>query len=293
MSESNRDKGVANETPSPVTRFGWSNPYEQDPRLANDVRSIATGRERPFCYSPWFLPHVVIAQADITMTGNRPRDYRLAEAASGVTRAEKQVWHHVFMPPGTPRNRCTMQLVPEQQHKDTVPHVGGFNQWVAMGGKVTVGAPEEVSEHTLAQLRRDLTERVAKFSAMDLGFDTTRTQDLRDLYERLADDEGVLRNLLTRQFGPEGMQIADFLPLDTTDSGVFMLALEEKEKPTGREFVADGALPFATTAGGDIFYLKPDGQVWLYDSEMVNPPTRIAGNVAQLINHPEREAGDH
>lgn len=192
MSDTNRDEGVPNETLSPVTRFGWSNPYEQDPTLVNDVRSIATGRERP-----------------------------------------------------------------------------------------------------LTQIRHDLTRSVPKLNAKDLGFDTARTWELRDPYERLADDEDGLRNLMERQFSPEGMQIAGFVPLNIPWSGVFTLALEEKEKPTGREFVADGALPFATTAGGDILYLKPDGQVWLCYSEMVNPPTRIAGNVAELIDDSETEAGDH
>ncbi len=91
-----------------------------------EIESIDTGLKRQWRYSPLFKNP--LANADIKLTGSRRKDYKLAEADSGLVHVPgNTVWHHTWKKDAS--GKCRMQLVDSTLHIKTCPHAGGCRRW--------------------------------------------------------------------------------------------------------------------------------------------------------------------
>ena len=191
------------------------------------------------------------------------------------------------MPEGSPVNRCDMQLVSTAKHRQTCPHLGGFRQYIYISDETDQFGEDEgdfdfaPSPDLVRELAGLLAQDPSQVASNQERAGTDLPEDLRALYRKLSGSEAEVRALLERPMGP-WLRIGDVFPPDFSESGVFTILEEERDQPTGREFVAGGAIPFAQTAGGDIFYRAPDGEVWLYDAEAAAPPSPLGVTVAEL-----------
>ncbi len=69
----------------------------------------------------------MIAEVEITQTGNRTKDGKLATEAAGLAaKPENYVWHHH-------QDGKTMQLIPADIHEQTA-HTGGYRSVTKMDG---------------------------------------------------------------------------------------------------------------------------------------------------------------
>lgn len=97
----------------------WNKPY------TGDIESVHTGLGKNYKYSPIFKHP--IAEAYVELTGDRRKDYLLAEQATNIKHIPGEtVWHHAWK---TQNGKYLMQLVELKEHQKTCPHAGGFKKW--------------------------------------------------------------------------------------------------------------------------------------------------------------------
>lgn len=98
-----------------------------------EIKTIDTHLKHKWRYSPLFIhPY---ADTDITLTGSRRNDYKLAEANTGAKHIPgSTVWHHAWMKDKL--GKYKMQLVDYSIHKKTCPHAGGCKLWTIENNKV-------------------------------------------------------------------------------------------------------------------------------------------------------------
>lgn len=261
----------------------WSRPY--DPPII----SIETGHEQArFRYSPDFSqcpnPRDFWGRVSIVMTGSRAADFRACNIEAGLAGTPQgYTWHHKYMVPYTPDNRCEMQLVRTDYHRKTCCHVGGFGQYVSQEDILQmIASQNRADEGTCEYLFRQA--QLVAVSQNEMAAPPLATSDVERLSESLALSlpadlqlfyhDGHKLRPDTSFLSAAGCTylISSVYPLvKSNDATETLQAIVEDERQRAGGpllFARDGAVPIADDPFGNIYFLAPDESlVYFYDHE--------------------------